>query len=58
MTKNPDWIIHRGGCHCQRVRFEVEAPAELELYECNGAYMEVSDPSGVAQRAAGRPDAL
>jgi hypothetical protein len=24
----------------------------------NGAYMEVSDPSGVAQRAAGGPDAL
>lgn len=27
--------IHRGGCHCGRVRFEVEAPADLELSECN-----------------------
>lgn len=35
MNKNQDLITHRGGCHCQRVRFEVQAPAELELYECN-----------------------
>ena len=27
--------IHRGGCHCGRVRFEVEAPATLKLSECN-----------------------
>jgi len=26
---------HRGGCHCGRVKFEVEAPAELEATECN-----------------------
>ena len=26
---------HRGGCHCGRVRFEVEAPAVLELDQCN-----------------------
>ncbi|MGF1480778.1 MAG: GFA family protein [Cyanophyceae cyanobacterium] len=28
-------IKHTGGCHCARVRFEVEAPAELEVDECN-----------------------
>jgi hypothetical protein len=28
-------ITHRGGCHCGRVRFEVDAPAELSLDECN-----------------------
>jgi len=28
-------ITHRGGCHCGRVRFEVEAPAELEVTLCN-----------------------
>jgi hypothetical protein len=28
-------MIHRGGCHCGRVRFEVEAPAALEVLECN-----------------------
>ena len=27
-------ITHRGGCHCGRVRFEVEAPAELHIDEC------------------------
>ena len=27
--------IHRGGCHCGRIRFEVKAPANLKLSECN-----------------------
>lgn len=26
---------HAGGCHCGRVRFEVEAPARIEVAECN-----------------------
>ena len=26
---------HQGGCHCGEVRFEVTAPAELEVTECN-----------------------
>jgi hypothetical protein len=26
---------HAGGCHCGRVRFEVEGPAELTVSECN-----------------------
>jgi len=30
-----DLVIHRGGCHCGAVRFEVDAPAELEVDECN-----------------------
>ena len=28
-------ITHRGGCHCRRVRFQVQAPAELEVLDCN-----------------------
>lgn len=28
-------IVHRGGCHCGRVRFEVTAPAKIEVAECN-----------------------
>jgi hypothetical protein len=28
-------VRHAGGCHCGRVRFEVDAPAHLELLECN-----------------------
>ncbi len=28
-------VMHRGGCHCGRVRFEVRAPAALEVADCN-----------------------
>ena len=28
-------VIHRGGCHCRRVRFEVDAPAVLDALDCN-----------------------
>jgi len=28
-------VTHAGGCHCGAVRFEVDAPARLEVYECN-----------------------
>ena len=26
---------HKGGCHCGRVRFEVIAPANIDVSECN-----------------------
>ena len=26
---------HVGGCHCGAVKFEVEAPTEIEVLECN-----------------------
>ncbi len=28
-------ITHRGGCHCRRVRFEIDAPATIEALDCN-----------------------
>jgi len=28
-------VTHRGGCHCRRVRFEVDAPADLQVQDCN-----------------------
>ncbi len=28
-------VVHKGGCHCGAVRFEVDAPADLELSDCN-----------------------
>ena len=28
-------IAHTGGCHCRRVRFEVDAPADIEVLDCN-----------------------
>ena len=30
-----DMIRHSGGCHCGKVRFEVQAPAHIEVSECN-----------------------
>ena len=27
--------VHKGGCHCGRVRFEVDAPALIEATDCN-----------------------
>ena len=28
-------VSHTGGCHCGRVRFEVDAPADIEAVDCN-----------------------
>jgi hypothetical protein len=28
-------VTHRGGCHCGAVAFEVDAPASLEVLDCN-----------------------
>ncbi len=28
-------VTHRGGCHCGRVRFEVTAPARIDVADCN-----------------------
>ena len=35
MATDEGLITHRGGCHCRRVRFEVDAPAALEVLDCN-----------------------
>ncbi|WP_374606138.1 GFA family protein [Thermomonas sp.] len=37
MTDLPDSspIVHRGGCHCGRVRLEVDAPARPDVLDCN-----------------------
>ncbi len=28
-------VKHAGGCHCGRVRFEVQAPAHIEVSDCD-----------------------
>ncbi len=36
MTAAPEpRITHHGGCHCRRVRFEVDAPAAVDALDCN-----------------------
>ena len=32
---NQALVTHIGGCHCGRVRFEVVAPAQIEVADCN-----------------------
>lgn len=27
--------VHKGGCHCGKVRFEVDAPADIQVTECD-----------------------
>lgn len=34
-TLDSTCVVHRGGCHCGAVRFEVDAPARLLAHECN-----------------------
>jgi hypothetical protein len=53
-------VLHRGGCHCGRVRFEVEAPAHLDVVECNcsmcarlGGYWHVVVPRDAFRLLAG-----
>jgi hypothetical protein len=29
------FVTHHGGCHCRRVRFELDAPAAIEALDCN-----------------------
>jgi len=30
-----EFVTHRGGCHCKRVRFDVDAPAHIAALQCN-----------------------
>lgn len=34
-SQQQDRVRHTGGCHCGRVRFEVEAPERMQVAECN-----------------------
>lgn len=35
MAAEPTLATHRGGCHCGAVRYEVDAPADLVVQDCN-----------------------
>lgn len=35
MSAGASLVTHSGGCHCRRVRFEVDAPASIEVLDCN-----------------------
>ena len=52
--------MHAGGCHCGRVRFEVEAPATIEVDQCNcsmcsmSAYLHLIVPAERFRLLSGR----
>jgi hypothetical protein len=43
MTPGSELVTHSGGCHCGRVRFEVEAPAALAVQRCNCSICSMTD---------------
>ena len=47
-----DLVVHRGGCHCGNVRFEVTAPAEIVVSECNCSICSKSGYLGLIVREA------
>lgn len=53
-------IRHTGGCHCGRVRFEVQAPASIEVADCNCSmcakvgYLHLIVPAARFQLLSGR----
>ena len=52
MHTTADLITHRGGCHCGRVKYEVDAPAELEAYEVRAL---AEDVRGLIDAVSDRP---
>ncbi len=47
-------VTHTGGCHCGRIRFDVQAPADLEVSDCSGIksfYVPRSHPDGFSVNA-------
>jgi hypothetical protein len=62
MSETSAVVMHAGGCHCGRVRFEVEAPARIEVAECNcsicakTAYLHLIVPAARFRLLAGRGD--
>ena len=53
---------HRGGCHCGKVTFEVDAPAEIEVTRCNCSlcsmtgYLHLIVPRGDFRLLSGEAD--
>jgi hypothetical protein len=41
-TSEPALVVHRGGCHCGAVRFEVDAPTRVVVHDCNCSICKMS----------------
>ncbi len=57
-------VTHTGGCHCGAVRFEVEAPVEIEVQLCNcsicamASYLHLIVPSGGFRPLSGEAEVI
>ena len=55
-------VIHRGSCHCGKVRFEFEAPAACEAVDCNcsicrrSGYLHLFIPKTKFRLLSGQPE--
>jgi len=47
MKEGSKMTTHTGGCHCGKVRFEVDAPDDLRVSECNCSICSKSGHLGV-----------
>ena len=53
-------VVHRGGCHCGAIRFEVDAPAQIDATLCSCSicsmtpHLHLDRPQITFQAAAGR----
>jgi hypothetical protein len=50
--REENWVTHRGGCHCGRVRFELRAPADIVVSQCNCSICSKSGYLGLIVRAS------
>ena len=62
MNAPANLVTHHGGCHCGKVRFEVDAPTELEAQLCNcsicsmTAYLHLIVPASQFRLVLGEED--
>lgn len=55
---------HNGGCHCGKIRFEVDAPADIEADQCNcsicrmSGYVHLIVPKGDFRLISGEGDII
>ena len=52
MTERTPLVKHTGGCHCGRVRYEVLAPADITVSQCNCSICSKSGYLGLVVRAS------
>lgn len=52
MSEAKELVKHTGGCHCGRVRYELLAPADITVSQCNCSICSKSGYLGLVVRAS------